>query len=240
MSLISLTFANELNEKEMRDAYLSAQTRTHLSYQIRTIRNQRGWSQEEFAEKLNTSQSAVSRMEDRGYGKQSLQTLIQVANVFDCGLIVQFVPYEEFLQETTDLSQETLEVPEFNDDSLLPLTQELPPVDIDSSNYLAQQYAYNTANLAWTMYPRAIDSFIARHSQSLAEIAPSALTNTRWSWTDDRQNEQDHQIDSAHEAVIAELRTQVAELKAENERLTYAHATFLVVNRRPSQFPSFP
>lgn len=113
MSLITTKFAAELNEKEMRDAYLSAQTRTHVSYQIRAIRSQRGWSQEELAEKLSTSQSAVSRMEDRQYGKQNLQTLIQIANTFNCGLLVQFVPYDEFIRETNDLSREKLEVSGF-------------------------------------------------------------------------------------------------------------------------------
>jgi transcriptional regulator with XRE-family HTH domain len=124
MSLISTTFAAELSDKEMRDAYLSAQTRTHLSYQIRTIRCQRGWSQEEFAEKLHTSQSAVSRMEDREYGKQNLQTLVEVANAFDCGLVVQFVPYDDFIRKTDNLSREALEVPEFNETTLLPLSED--------------------------------------------------------------------------------------------------------------------
>jgi transcriptional regulator with XRE-family HTH domain len=124
MSLISKRFADELNEKEMRDAYLAAQTRTHLAYQIRAIRCQRDWSQGEFANILRTSQSAVSRMEDRQYGKLNLQTLFEIAAAFDCGLVVQFVPYTDFLVKTRDLSPDHLAVNSFTRASLDILTGE--------------------------------------------------------------------------------------------------------------------
>jgi transcriptional regulator with XRE-family HTH domain len=124
MSLISKKFATEMNEKEMRDAYLSAQTRTYVAYQIRTIRAQRGWSQEQFAEKLHTSQSAVSRMEDRQYGKQNLHTLLEVAASFNCGLVVRFVRYADFVKDTSNLSPDHLRVAEFDFDSLIPLVED--------------------------------------------------------------------------------------------------------------------
>ena len=124
MSLITKKFATELNEKEMRDAYLSAQTRTYVAYQIRTIRAQRGWSQEQLAEKLHTSQSAVSRMEDRQYGKQNLHTLLELAGAFNCGLVVRFVRYADFIKDTDNLSPDNLWVPEFSPDSLIPLAKD--------------------------------------------------------------------------------------------------------------------
>jgi transcriptional regulator with XRE-family HTH domain len=133
MNLITKSFAKELTEKEMRDAYLSAQTRTYLAYQIRTNRAERGWSQGQFAEKLDTSQSAVSRMEDRQYGKLNLQTLLDLASAFDCGLVVQFVAYADFIKNTSDLSPDHLKVSEFSEQSLSLLFQEekrsdaLPP-----------------------------------------------------------------------------------------------------------------
>ena len=92
MSVISKRFADELAEKEMRHAYLSAQTRTKLINQIRTIRNQRGWSQGQFAEVLGKPQSNVSRLENREYGSFTLNTLFELASAFDVGLIVEFVP----------------------------------------------------------------------------------------------------------------------------------------------------
>ena len=135
MSLISKKFADELNDKDMRDAYLAAQTRTYLAYQIRAIRMQREWSQQDLGRILNKPQSAVSRMEDRAYGKFNIQTLQELAAAFDCGLVVQFVPYADFLKTTSDLSHERLEVPKFAAQSLEPLyrNQETESVDLFAS-----------------------------------------------------------------------------------------------------------
>jgi transcriptional regulator with XRE-family HTH domain len=124
MSVISKRFADELAEKNMREAYLSAQTRTKLTNQIRAIRNQRGWSQGEFAKKLGKPQSNVSRIENREYGSFTLSTLFTLANTFDCGLIVEFVPYDDFLRRTHDLSLSHLEVPYFSSATLEPLCRD--------------------------------------------------------------------------------------------------------------------
>jgi transcriptional regulator with XRE-family HTH domain len=110
----------------MRDAYLSAQIRTKLTNQIRAIRNQRGWSQGEFAKKLGKPQSNVSRIENREYGSFTLSTLFTLANTFDCGLVVEFVPYDDFLRRTHDLSLSHLQVQSFSSAALEPLCRNNP------------------------------------------------------------------------------------------------------------------
>jgi transcriptional regulator with XRE-family HTH domain len=110
----------------MRDAFLSAQTRTKLANQIRTIRSHRGWSQGEFARILGKPQSNVSRMESRDYGNFSLSTLFELAFAFDCGLVVEFVPFADFLVRTHDLSPAALNVQSFDRTALLPLCQDMP------------------------------------------------------------------------------------------------------------------
>jgi transcriptional regulator with XRE-family HTH domain len=118
MTVISKRFADELSEKEMRDAYLSAQTRTKLTNQIRAIRSQRGWSQGEFAKRLDKPQSNVSRLENREYGSFTLNTLFELASAFDVGLVVEFVQYDDFLRRTHDLSPSHLQVQSFSRASL--------------------------------------------------------------------------------------------------------------------------
>jgi transcriptional regulator with XRE-family HTH domain len=128
MTVISERFARELSgEKEMRDAYLAAQTRTRLALQIRTLRNQRNWSQETFGKVLDKPQSTVCRLEDRQYGKFTLQTLFELAAAFDVGVIVEFVPYAEFLGRMEDLSPYVLGAEPFTPDSLRPLWQKAAP-----------------------------------------------------------------------------------------------------------------
>jgi transcriptional regulator with XRE-family HTH domain len=126
MSVISKQFADELVEKRMRDAYLSAQTRTKLTNQIRAIRNQRGWSQGQFAEILGKPQSNVSRLENREYGSFTLKTLFELASAFDVGLVVEFVPYDDFLKRTQDMRPARLSVPSFSVDRLKPLSRDYP------------------------------------------------------------------------------------------------------------------
>jgi transcriptional regulator with XRE-family HTH domain len=108
----------------MRDAYLSGQTRTKLTNQIRAIRNQRGWSQGEFAQILGKPQSNVSRLENREYGNFTLNTLFELASAFDVGLVVEFVPYDDFLRRTHDLNPSRLQVRKFSRSALVPLCRD--------------------------------------------------------------------------------------------------------------------
>ena len=124
MSVISKRFADELTEKEMRNAYRAAQTRTYLASQIRALRNQRNWTQADLGDALGVPQSQVSRIENREYGRLSLSTLQDLASAFDVGLLVKFVPYETFLLHTRDLSEEDLRVPSFSHRALDLLTRD--------------------------------------------------------------------------------------------------------------------
>jgi transcriptional regulator with XRE-family HTH domain len=122
--VISKRLADEFSEKEMRDAYRGAQTRTYLAYQVRALRNQRGWTQAELGEALGVPQSQVSRIENREYGRLSVSTLQDLASSFDVGLLVKFVSYETFLLHTRDLSEEALQVPSFSRTALDLLTRD--------------------------------------------------------------------------------------------------------------------
>jgi transcriptional regulator with XRE-family HTH domain len=126
MSVISERFADELDDKDMRHAFLGAQTRVAIAHQIRALRNQRDWSQGKLGRELGKPQSNVSRLEnvDGEEGKYSLTTLLEVAAAFDVGLSVRFIPYEEFVRQTEDLSPANLQVPSFTRAALQPLCHE--------------------------------------------------------------------------------------------------------------------
>ena len=207
----------------MRNAYLSAQTRTHLSYQIRTIRCQRGWSQEEFAKRLDTSQSAVSRMEDHQYGKQNLQTLIQVANTFDCGLLVQFVPYDEFIRKTDDLSRETLEVSEFNEAALIPLSEnQVPSVTVSSS--LDESFKLVATNTGLTLTSPSYHIHVGSQGGSL--FATPRLTTQS-----DQSTSNNRTVDAGKEEKIALLEAENARLKLElDKKRDQTHLLIVGVN----------
>jgi transcriptional regulator with XRE-family HTH domain len=108
----------KLLRKAYRDEYVAENVRTGLAYQIRALREQRGWTQKDLADRLNTQPSVVCRMEDPEYGKNTLQTLIDVANVFDVGLIAKYVSLPEMIYRSRDVSPKSLEVEGFNETQL--------------------------------------------------------------------------------------------------------------------------
>lgn len=104
----------KLQKKSYRSSYVAEHVRRGVAYQIRALRNQREWSQGELSKFLGKPQSVVSRLEDPSYGKVTVQTLLEVAAVFDVGLQVRFVPFSTFLQQSRDLSTESMKAQSFD------------------------------------------------------------------------------------------------------------------------------
>lgn len=99
-----------LKDKAVRVAYVEAELTNGLAHQIRAIRQQRNWTQGHLAKRLKTTQGVVSRLEDPSYGRFSVKTLLQVANVFDVALYARFLPFSEFMFQTWDTSPQRLQV----------------------------------------------------------------------------------------------------------------------------------
>ncbi len=136
MSVISSRFADELADKEMRDAYLGAQTRVTIAQQIRALRNQRGWSQAELGERLGKPQGNVARLEDIEIARYTLTTLLELAAAFDVALCARFVSYSDFLEITSDLSPDALAVPSFTRTELDCLCENQDPISPAGGNRL--------------------------------------------------------------------------------------------------------
>lgn len=106
-----------IKRRTARDAYVRAEVVTSLAHQIRAIRTQRGWTQDQLAKELRTTQAVVSRLENPAYGKYSLATLFDLSSVFDVGLEVRFVSLISMLDRTFAPSLSARYVPAFEDES---------------------------------------------------------------------------------------------------------------------------
>ena len=126
---ISKKLLEKLQRKAYRHAYLAEHVRRGIAYQIRALRDQRKWKQGTFAKMLSKPQSVASRLEDPDYGKVTIQTLLEVANVFDVALEVRFVRYSSFIRNTRDVSVVSMQVPEFKNDLGLASTS-VSPINI--------------------------------------------------------------------------------------------------------------
>lgn len=109
-----------ISDKETRDAYVADHVRVYIALALRAMREQaeRGWSQGQLAEKMGTSQSVVSRLENPDYGRLSLQSLFEVASALDVPLSVEFPDWETWFSRHSRISKEELERKSFDLKSL--------------------------------------------------------------------------------------------------------------------------
>ncbi len=109
--------ANSLQDKEYRDLFVTEEIDTGVPFQIRAMRQARGWSQKELATRLGMAQEGVSRLENPDYGKLTLTTLKRLASAFDVGLAVRFVPFSHLVDWAVNFSPEDLAVPDYEHDT---------------------------------------------------------------------------------------------------------------------------
>lgn len=93
---------------EYRHAYMEAAIEQGIAWQIKFNRERRSLSQSALADMIGSHQSAISRIEDPSYGRHSLDTLVKIANAFDCALQVRLIPYSKLAQDSGDLSPASL------------------------------------------------------------------------------------------------------------------------------------
>src|SRR3569833_4729444 len=91
--------------------YLAELQDLALAAQIRVLREQRGWSQQELADRAGMAQARVSLLESADYTGRTLSTLRKIAQAFDVGLSVSFDPYFREIRRIESGSAEFLRVP---------------------------------------------------------------------------------------------------------------------------------
>lgn len=120
--LVSMTSArvrqiiDSLRNKAYRAALVDEGIDEHIPAQIRAMRQARGWSQKELAQRLGIPQHGVSRLENPNYGRFTLATLKRLAPVFDVALVVKYVPFSEYADWMANLSPDDLAVPDYEHD----------------------------------------------------------------------------------------------------------------------------
>jgi transcriptional regulator with XRE-family HTH domain len=80
------------------------------------MREKRGWTQGELAGKLGMTQNIISRLESPRTSKPTITTLLRLANAFDVGLLVRFVPFGFYGDVIEAMSPTHVEVPSYEEE----------------------------------------------------------------------------------------------------------------------------
>lgn len=115
----------EFFEKEYRHAYAEDFLNTKIATQIRVLREQRGWTQAELAERIGTKQAGISRLENVNYSARKIETLKKIARAFDVRLNAGFETFGSLLDEAQGFNRKSLERPSFEGDPVFK-ERELP------------------------------------------------------------------------------------------------------------------
>jgi len=104
----------DVSDPEIRHLLVDAQIRQGLPLQLRAMREDRGWTQAKLAEKLGTTQNAISRFENPKSRPATIPTLKRIAETFDVALMVKFAPFSEFVDSVSNISEKSVSVPAYN------------------------------------------------------------------------------------------------------------------------------
>lgn len=80
----------QLKDKEFEKAYYEGLEKARIALEITYFREKKGLTQAELAKQINTSQSAIARLENPDYKGYSLNTLRNVAKALGLELVVSF------------------------------------------------------------------------------------------------------------------------------------------------------
>lgn len=107
---------DNLKDIEYRKAFADDHVGTGLAFQLRLLREARGWTQADLAKRTGQAQATISQLENPNYGRCSLSTLKKLAASFDVGLLVRFVPFSEIIDWTLNVSPQRLAPPSFEEE----------------------------------------------------------------------------------------------------------------------------
>lgn len=126
---------------EYREAFVASQLKRGIPFQARALRKQRGWSQAELADRSQLTQGAVSRALDPDYGNLTLNTILRIAAGFDVAFIGKFVPFSELAHWYANQSEESVQVPSFDQDQFVERIEPKIEKTLASQTLMSQERA---------------------------------------------------------------------------------------------------
>ena len=105
-----------LMKKTHRDSYLAKELGSLLPDQIRALRERRGWSEAELADRARLSELGLRALQTPGADHFTVETLRRLAAAFDVALSIRFVTFGEFVDWSDRFNPDQFRVPGFDEE----------------------------------------------------------------------------------------------------------------------------
>jgi len=102
--------------KDYRHGYVDEFLNAYIATQIKVLREQHDWTQQQLADQAGMKQGRISVMENVNYSSWSINTLRRLAEAFDLTLNVSFEDFGKRLVDIDRFSRESLERFSFTED----------------------------------------------------------------------------------------------------------------------------
>ena len=106
----------EFQDKESRHEYANGFLNSKVATQLKVLREERGWTQQQLAEATGMQQARISVIEDIEYSSWSISTLRRYARAFDLRLDVEFKEFGTLPDDLNKFNRESLQRRSFDDD----------------------------------------------------------------------------------------------------------------------------
>jgi transcriptional regulator with XRE-family HTH domain len=160
---MSSKLREELKDREYRDAYVAATVRNGVAFQVRAMRESRGWDQKKLAAKMGNEklQPIVSRYENPDYGRFTVSSLLDLAKAFDVGLIVRFAPFSELIERDDKFPSVSLDVQSYAKEQLAtPIFSGVTDLHFSNPIILLEDVYLDLLNTSvYAMTPTIVDAY---------------------------------------------------------------------------------
>lgn len=110
MSDLEKKLISEFEDKEYAHAYMDSHLIDRISTQIYQLRLQRGWTQQQLAEKSGIAQERISLLESGDFTSITMKTLRKLAEAFDVAISIKFESFADAIMDFVGMSIEKLQV----------------------------------------------------------------------------------------------------------------------------------
>lgn len=107
---------SEFGDKEYAHAYMEEISNMSIAAQIKALREQRNWTQQQLAQASGMKQERISALEDVDYDAWTIKTLRKLAKAFDLTLKVSFEKFSTSILEIPNIDRQTLQRTSRQDD----------------------------------------------------------------------------------------------------------------------------